>query len=145
MGTEIVFVFIYPVTLICLAAAIWFWFTVVKAKQQPTVIGYITGYLPLAVGFAISMAGLALITYMERAANFAWLIEHGYYTESQRSTYLPARVAGQATLNLVFVLPAICFIVIPCTARLIKTSRLTLGAIGLRVWVGLRCRLSTGY
>jgi hypothetical protein len=108
----------------------------VAKAEQPTVIGYMHGYLPLIVGFAVSMAGLALLTYIERTADFTWLVEHGYYTESQRPVYLPGRVVGQAIVHLVFVLPAICFMVIPCTVRLIRTRRLTLGAIGLRAVIG---------
>jgi hypothetical protein len=134
LGIEIVFVLIYPVALICVLAAFWFWFAVVKTEQLT--IGYVGGFVPLIVGFVISMAGLALLTHTERAANFTWLVEHGYYTESQRPVYLPRRVVGQAIVNLVFVLPATCFIVIPCTMRLIRTRRLTLGAIGLRAVIG---------
>src|SRR5438034_9201053 len=101
MGTEIVFVLIYPVALICMAAAFLFWFAALKA-EQPTAIGYIIGYVPLIVGFTVSMAGLALLTYIETDAHFTWLIEHGYYTEAQRPVYLPRRVIGNVILLLVF-------------------------------------------
>jgi hypothetical protein len=50
--------------------------------------------------------------------------------------YLPARAIGQAIVNLLFVLPAICFLVIPSTARLIRAGRLKLGGIGLLVAIG---------
>jgi hypothetical protein len=68
MGIEIVFVLICPVALICVLAAFWFWFAVVKAEQLT--IGYVGGFVPLIVGFVISMAGLALLTYIERAERY---------------------------------------------------------------------------
>jgi hypothetical protein len=136
MGTEIVFVLIFPVVLICGSAALGFWWFAVAKAEQPIAISYMTGYLPLIVGFAVSMAGLALLTYIEGAAHFTWLVEHGYYTESQRPEYLPRRVVAEAFVYLVVVLPIICFMVIPCTVRLIRTRRLTLGAIGLRAVIG---------
>lgn len=135
MGTEIVFVLIYPVALICVVAAIWFWFGVSKLGQ-PTGIRHIMAYLPLIAGLAVSMAGLALLTYVETNANFTSLIQQGYYTESERPVYLPRRVVGQALVNLVFVLPLICFVVVPLTTRLIRTGRLGLGEIGLRTVIG---------
>jgi len=135
MGTEIVFVLIIPVALICTVGAIGFWFGVAKA-EQPTRSWFIRPYLPLIAGFTISMAGLALLTYIECDADFTSLIQEGYYTEAQRPIYLPRRVVGQAIVSLVFVLPLICFAVVPITTRLIRTSRLTLGRIGLRLVIG---------
>lgn len=128
MGVEVVFVLIYPVVLICVPAAFLFWWFAVARAEQPALIGYV----PLIVGFAVSMAGLALLTYVERATDFTWLVEHGSFREAQRSEYLPRRVVGEAIVHLVFVLPAISFVVIPCTVRLTRTGRLTLRAIGLR-------------
>jgi hypothetical protein len=134
MGTEVVFVLIYPVALVCTAAAIWFWFAVAKAGQ-PTAVGYIRGYLPLVAGFAISMAGLALLAYLDCESDFTSLIQQGYYTEPQRPVYLPARVVGQVILDLVFVLPAVCFVVIPLTTKLIKMKRLRWGGVAFRAVV----------
>lgn len=139
MGTEIVFVIICPVALFCVATAIWSWFAVVKA-EQPSAIECIRGYLPLVTGFAVSMVGLALLTYMDCDADFTSLIEQGYYTEVQRPIYLPWRIFGQTIVNLVFVLPAICLVTIPWTAKLVRTSRLTLSGICIRaviVWGAL--------
>ena len=139
MGTEIVFVLIYPMALICVVAAFLFWSFALKAEQA-TAIGYLIGYVPLIVGFSVSMAVLAVINHIETDANFTWLVGHGYYPEAQRPIYLPGRVIGNAVLHLVFVLPAVCFAVVPCTAKLIRTHRLTLKAIGLRVaiaWLAL--------
>jgi len=139
MGIEIVFVLIYPIALICLPAAIWFWSSVAKV-DHPSRIEHLQAYAPLLIGFAVSMGGLALLTYAECEANFTSLINEGYYTEAQRPVYLPGRISGQAIVNLVFVLPIICLGVIPWTARLIRTGRLRLGGIGIRAmigWVGL--------
>lgn len=121
MGTEIVFVLIYPVAAVCLAAAIFFWFRIV-----PHTGGSIRAYLPLALGYGISMLALAILSYVNGDATFTELIRQGYYTEAERPLYLPRRIVGSAILNLVFVLPAISFIVVPLTARLIRKNRLTL-------------------
>jgi hypothetical protein len=136
MGVEVVYVLIYPIALISTLAAGLFWFIAVKAEQKFTKIGYVTGYVPLIVGFVVSMAGLVLLAYIDRVQNFTWLAEHGYYTESQRPLYLPRRIVGQIILDLFFVLPPISFAVIPCTVRLIRTRRLTFAAIGLRAAIG---------
>jgi hypothetical protein len=140
MGTEIVFVLIYPVALICVPAAIWFWFAVVKAEQPTTLFGYIRGSFPLFVGFSVSMAGLAYYAYINCYAEFTYLIQRGYYAESQRAVYLPARIIGQTIVNLVLGLPAICLVVIPTTAKLVRTNRLTLSRIGfltVMAWIAL--------
>jgi hypothetical protein len=136
MGVEIVEIIIVPEVLICLLAAFLFWLAAVRTVQQPTAIGYTLGFVPLIAGFAVSMVSLTLLTYIESAAAFTWLVQHGHYTESDRALYLPNRVVGQLVVNLVFVLPIICFIVVPCTMRLIRISRLTLRAIALRAAVG---------
>ena len=141
MGTEIVFVLIYPVALICILAAIWFWFGVAKA-EQPSVSGRARAYLPLVAGLAVSMGGLALLAYIDGSADFTSLIQQGYYNEAERPLYLQRRIVGLAILRLVFVLPFVCFVVIPVTATLIRTARLNLGRIGLRLvigWVALSC------
>lgn len=131
MGSEIVFVLIYPIAVLCLAAAVFFWFKIV-----PILGGPIRAYLPLAVGYGISMLGLAVLSYVNSHATFTYLIQEGYYTEADRSLYLPRRIGGLAIVNLVFVLPAISFIVVPLTARLIKKSRLTLKLIALYTLAG---------
>jgi hypothetical protein len=74
---------------------------------------------------------LAVLSYIDGNATFTDLIEQGYYTEAERSLYLPRRVVGSAILTMVFVLPAISFIVVPLTARLIRKGRLTLKWIAL--------------
>jgi hypothetical protein len=135
MGTEIVFLLIYPVALVCAVAAFGFWFDIAK-KEHSSPIGVAKGYMPLVTGFAVSLVGLALLTYVQTDADFTWLIEHGYYTEAEQGLYLPRRVVGQAVVNLVFVLPAISFVVIPLTAGLIRRRRLTPGAIGARAVIG---------
>jgi hypothetical protein len=135
MGTEIVFVLIYPVALICILAAIWFWFGVAKA-EQPTVIGRAKAYFPVVAGFAVSMVGLAILAYINGSADFTSLIQQGYYIEAERPLSLHRRIVGQAILSLVFVLPFICFVVIPMTVTLIKTARLNLRRIGLRLVIG---------
>ncbi len=126
MGTEIVFVLIYPVAAFSLIAAILSWIRIV-----PLIGGSMQAYLPLAVGYSISMLGLAVLTYVNSDATFTELIRQGYYTEAERSLYLPRRVVGAAILISVLVLPAISFVVVPLTARLISTSRLTLKWIAL--------------
>lgn len=135
MGTEIVFVLIYPVALTCVIVAIWFWSGAAKAQHTAT-IGRIKAYVPLIAGFVVSMTGLALLTYIDSNADFTSLIQQGYYTEAQRPIYLPRRVVGQAIVSLVFVLPLICFVVIPMTTRLIRTCRLKLGGVVLRLVIG---------
>jgi hypothetical protein len=135
MGTEIVFVLIYPIALICLPAAIWFWSYAAKV-DHPSRIELAKAYVPLLVGFAVSMSGMALLTYTECEADFTSLVHDGYYTEAQRPVYLPGRIEGQVILNLVFVLPLICCGVIPWTARLVSTGRLRLGGIAIRAMIG---------
>ena len=131
MGTEIVFVFIYPVAAICLVAAIYFW-----SGIAPLLGGSMLAYLPLAVGYGISILGLVVLTYISSEATFTELIRQGYYTEVERSLYLPRRIVGSAILNSVFVLPAISFIVVPLTARLGRIRRLTLKWIALYALAG---------
>lgn len=135
MGTEIVFVLIVPIALLCLPAAVLFWSGIAKMEQAAQG-GILIAFLPLIVGFAVSITGLALLTYIRCNTVFTSLVQEGYYTEAQRSLYLPGRVVGQAVVNLVFVLPAICFVIIPLTTRLIKKSRLTFKRIGLYTAVG---------
>ena len=140
MGTEIVFVLIYPVAAVCLAAAIFFWFRVV-----PLTGGAIRAYLPLALGYGISMLALAVLSYVNGDATFTELIRQGYYTEAERPLYLPRRIVGAAILNLVFVLPAISFIVVPLTVRLIKKNRLTLKWIARYALAGWLVLLLLGW
>src|SRR5690606_33553710 len=102
MGSETVFVLIYPVAAACLAAAVIFWFRIASPVGEP-----IRAYLPLAVGYSISILGLAVLSYVDGDATFTDLIQQGYYTEAERSLYLPQRVVGSAILTLIFVLPAI--------------------------------------
>jgi len=135
MGTEIVFVLIFPVAALCLAAAGFFWFRASRLEQS-ALGGVIRAYLPLIFGFATSIAGLAVLSYVSSAANFTALIQQGYYTEAERSIYLPTRVVGQAILSAVFVLPAICFVVVPLTVSLIKKNRLTFKWIALYTAAG---------
>ena len=135
MGIEVVFVLIYPISVICVFAGIWFWFGVAKARQQ-TLSGRAKAYLPLIAGFAVSMAGLGLLAYINGSADFASLIQQGYYTEADRPRYLAKRVVGQAIVSLVFVLPFICLVVIPMTATLIRTGRLNVGRIGHWLAIG---------
>lgn len=130
MGTEIVFVLIFPVAALCLAAAAFFWFRIARLENSG-LGGVVRVYLPLIFGLAISIAGLAVLSYLSSATNFTALIQQGYYTESERPIYLPRRVVGQAILSAVFVLPAICFVVIPLTVRLIKKNQLTFKWISL--------------
>lgn len=126
MGTEIVFVLIYPVAAACLAAAVFFWLKIASSVSEP-----IRAYLPLAIGYGISIFGLTVLSYVNGDATFTDLIQQGYYTEAERSLYLPPRIVGSTILSLVFVLPAISFIVVPLTARLIRKGRLTLKWIAL--------------
>lgn len=126
MGTEIVFVLIYPVAAACLAAAVFFWPKIASTAGEP-----VRAYLPLAIGYGISIFGLIVLSYVNGDATFTDLIQQGYYTETERSIYLPRRIVGSAILSLVFALPAISFIVVPLTARLIRNGRLTLKWIAL--------------
>lgn len=135
MGTEIVFVLIFPVVALCLAAAAFFWFRIARLENSG-LGGIVRAYLPLIFGLAISIAGLAVLSYLSSAANFTALIQQGYYTEAERSIYLPRQVVGQAILSAVFVLPAICFVVIPLTVSLIRKDRLTLKRIALYAVAG---------
>ena len=135
MGTEIVFVLILPIAVLCLPAAVLLWSRVEKmglgARRGP-----LKAYVPLFAGFAVSMAGLALFTYIECYADFTSLVHQGYYTEAQRAVYLPGRVFGQAIVELVFLLPAISFVVVPLTTWLIRRGRLTFKGIGLFAIIG---------
>ncbi len=135
MGTEIVFVLILPIALLCFVTAVFLWSRMVKielgARRRPW-----KAYVPLFAGFAVSLVGLALRTYIGCYADFTSLIEQGYYTEAQRPVYLPGRVVGQAIVALVFLLPAICSVVVPVTTRLIRMGRLTFKGIGLFAIVG---------
>lgn len=126
MGSEIVFVLIYPITAACIVAAIFFWFEVASFSGNP-----IRAYAALAIGYGISILGLAFLSYIDGYAVFTELVQQGYYAESDRSLYLPRRVMGAATLTSVFVLPAVSFIVVPLTARRIKKGRLTVRWIAL--------------
>ena len=139
MGTEIVFVLILPIAVVCLSAAVFFWSSVAKigwaGKRGP-----LKAYAPLFAGFLASMTAVAILSYIESHALFTYLIEQGYYTEAQRALYLPRRVAGHAIVQLIFLLPIIAFVVVPLTAWLIRADRLTLKAIGLFAvsgWVAL--------
>lgn len=133
MGNELLYVLIVPIAAVCLMAALWFWFPL--AQNEESKIDF-RAYIPLAIGFAVSMLCIAFLTYVESAANFSWLVDHGRYTEFQWSDYMPGRIATQAVLNLTFVLPAISFAVIPMTVKLVKLRRLTLRLIGVRVLIG---------
>lgn len=135
MGTEIVFVWIFPIAALCLGAAAFFWFRIARL-EQPMLGGLVRAYLPLIIGFTISIAGLAVLSYVSSAANFTALIQQGYYTEAERSAYLPRWVVGQAILSMIFVLPAICFVVVPLTVSLIKNNRLTFKWITLYAVAG---------
>lgn len=126
MGTEIVFVLIFPVAALSLVAAIYFWIRI-----APLMGGAMLAYLALAVGYAVSILGLVVLAYINSEATFTELIRQGYYTKAERSLYLPRRIVGSAILTSVFVLPAISFVVVPLTARLVRKSRLTLKWIGI--------------
>jgi hypothetical protein len=139
MGTEIVFVLILPIAVVCLVAAVLLWSRVVKTEWG-TRSGWLTAYVPLFAGFGVSMAGLALLDYIECYADFTSLVQQGYYTEAERAVYLPGRVVGQAIVDLVILLPAISFVVIPLTTRLVRSGRLTfyeIGRGGIIGWVAL--------
>jgi hypothetical protein len=143
MGIEIIYVLIYPIALVCLIVAVVKWSQIAKLSGQRR-SGMIVAYLPLLIGFSVSMTGLAILTYISRDAEFTSLIQQGYYIEDGRSLYLPRRVVGQAIASLVFLLPAICFIVIPLTVRLIKTGQLTLQRIGIYAFTGwVSCSLAS--
>ncbi len=135
MGNELIYVLIVPIAAVCVLAAIFFWLPLAQGEDADSKVG-VRAYIPLTIGFAISMLCVALLTYLESAANFSWLIEHGRYTEFQWSDYMPGRITTQAILNLVFVLPAISFAIVPMTVKLVKLRRLTLRLIGLRVLIG---------
>lgn len=135
MGTEIVFVLIYPVAALCLVAAVFFWFKIAPSEML-VLGGTVRAYLSLAVGFGISIVGLVVLSYLNSAATFTSLIQQGYYTEAQRALYLPRRIVGDAVLNMVLVLPAISFVVVPLTVRLIEKNRLTLGWIARYILAG---------
>ena len=102
-------------------------------------------YLPLAMGYSISLLGLAALTYVNSDAMFTELIRQGYYTEAERALYLPRRVVGSAILVSVFVLPTISFVVVPLTARLIRTRRLTIKWITLYSLAGWLILLLLGW
>lgn len=135
MGTEIVFVLILPIAAICLPAAVLFWSRVAK-MERGTRTGPLKAYFPLLAGFAVSMVGLALLTYFECYADFTSLVQQGYYTEAERAVYLPRRVVGQAIVELVLWLPVISFMVVPSTTWLIRRGQLTVKGIGLLAIVG---------
>ena len=135
MGTEIVFVLILPIAALCLPSAVLLWSRVAKmewgAGSAP-----LRAYVPLLAGFAVSMVGLAVLTYVECYADFTSLVQQGYYTEAERAVYLPRRVVGQAIVELVFLLPTISFVVVPLTTWLIRRGRLTFKGIGVLAIVG---------
>lgn len=135
MGTEIVFVLILPIVAVCLPAAVLLWSRVAKMEWGAR-SGLLKAYVPLLVRFAVSMAGLALLTYVECYADFTSLVQQGYYTEAERTVYLPGRFVGQAIVELVFVLPAMSFVIVPLTTWLIQRGRLTFKEIGLFAIVG---------
>lgn len=135
MGTEIVGVLVLPVAALCLLAAVLFWARMAKTECGDR-RGRLKAFIPLFAGFAVSMANLAVLTYVECYADFTSLVQQGYYTEAQRATYLPFRYVGQAMVELVFVLPAVSLLVVPLTTWLIKRGRLTLKDIGLFAIVG---------
>ena len=135
MGTEIVFVLILPIAALCLPAAVFLWSRVTKMEWGAS-SGPLKAYVPLFAGFAVSMIGLALLTYIECYADFTSLVEQGYYNEAERAVYLPGRFVGQAVVELVFVLPAISFVVVPLTTWLIRTGRLTFRDTALFAIIG---------
>ena len=135
MGTEIVFVLILPIALICLLAAVFFWSRVAR-EEWGARSGPLRSYVPLFVGFGVSMISLALLTYIESNTAFTSLIQQGYYTEAERAIYLPERVVGQAIVILVLLLPAISFGVVPLTIWFIKRGRLTFKDIGMFLIIG---------
>src|SRR5579884_1558718 len=135
LGTEVVFVLILPIAVLCLPAAVLLWSRVAKVGWGAR-SGPLKAYVPLFAGFAVSMAGLALLTYIECYADFTSLVQQGYYTEAERAVYLPRRVFGQAIVTLVFLLPAISFVVVPLTTWLIRRGQLTFKGIGLFAIVG---------
>jgi hypothetical protein len=135
MGTEIVFVLIVPIAALCLPTAVFLWSRVAEMEWGAR-SGPLTPYVPLLAGFTVSMAALALVTYIECYADFTSLVQQGYYTEAERAVYLPRRVVGQAIVELVFLLPAISFVVVPLTTWLIKRGRLTFRDIGLLAITG---------
>ena len=130
MGTEIVFVLILPVTSICLLFAAFYWSRVATIASR-TGSGPLRSYGILFVGFGVAVSGLSILTYIDSYASFTWLIEKGYYTEAQRSMYLPRKALGEALLKSVFVLPIVSFVVVPLTVWLIKKGRLTVMNVGL--------------
>jgi hypothetical protein len=135
MGAEVVFVLIYPIALICIVTAALSWFGVAKVNQT-TVGGRAIAYLPLIAGFAVSMGGVAIFAYINASSDFTWLVRQGYFTEAQRPLYLPRRIVGQAILSLVLVLPFICLLVTPITAKFVRADRLSLLRIGLWLAIG---------
>lgn len=135
MGTEIVFVLILPIAALCLPAAVLFWSRVTKMGWEAS-SGPLKAYAPLFAGFFVSMIGLALVTYIECYADFTSLVRQGFYTEAERAAYLAGRFVGQSIVELVFLLPAISFVVVPLTTWLIRRGRLTLKGIGLLAVIG---------
>jgi hypothetical protein len=135
MGTEIVFVLILPIAVLCFPAAVLLWSRVAKMEWGAR-SGPLKAYVPLLAGFAVSIAGLALLTYIECYADFTSLVQQGYYTEAQRPMYLPGRVVGQGIVELVFLLPAVSFVVVPLTTWLIRKGRLTFKGVGLFAIIG---------
>jgi hypothetical protein len=98
--------------------------------------GPLKAYVPLFAGFAVSMVGLAFLTYVEGDLEFTALVQQGYYNEVQRAEYLPRRMVGAAILQLVFLLPVISFVVVPLTSWLVRRRRLTFRGVGLFAIVG---------
>lgn len=130
MGTEIVFVIIFPVAIFCCCIAAWSWLGIAK-RGQSGAVGWIAGYAPVLAGIVVSLLCLTLRTYAECYSDFTALIEQGYYTEAQRGIFLPGRFAAQEIVNILFVLPFICFLVIPITASMIIKDRLNLRSISI--------------
>jgi hypothetical protein len=135
MGTEIVFVIIIPVALFCVSIAVWSWFCI-ASENQSSVLGRIAAYVPILAGFVVSLICLTFLTCFECYADFTTLIEEGYYTENQRAVFLTSRVIGQEIVNLLFVLPFICLLIVPLTARLIRKNKLNLKALFAYAMIG---------
>lgn len=135
MGTEIVFVLILPIAGLCLLAAVFLWSRAAKVRCEAVSLS-MKDYGPLFAGFTVSMVSLAVLTYLASYAEFTALVHQGFYTEAQRPVYLPRRVVGQAIINLVFLLPTICFVVVPLTVWLIRRERLTFKNIGFFAILG---------
>jgi hypothetical protein len=111
MGGEAAPLFLFIEALYCLPGAALFWRLSGREKLP---------YTPLLVGSTVSMVGLAPRAYVQSL-----------------SDYLPGRfVVFDAIVELLVVLPLICFVVVPLTAGLARRRCLTLRAIGLCVLIG---------